>query len=237
MYKSNSFPSFCTPSVHCWFFLSFLVHNICCSPINDFILLTCVLGSVSWGFSFCAFIQPTFPCLFFSVFTLRNVILRSHCRGEERDFPFLIHLFPSSLLFHSLDSFPVPPLPPFLLPLHGFFSIFEHLQFRFKTFIGRLFWVHLILALEKLYFNNTLKCNVLFCTISYLKCFLKMTFVSSIIVPDYSLLWFLYDWPVCREKPKKFYVCGNMSSSVYTSASVWWSVSQTGFREIRAMFS
>ncbi len=40
---------------------------------------------------------PLFIHSFFSVFTHRNVNLRTHCRGEERDFPSLIHLFPSSL--------------------------------------------------------------------------------------------------------------------------------------------
>jgi len=69
-------------------------------------------SSLEWVFGSCMchefslqslslFIQDSpFFCLFFfffSVFTHRNVSLRTHCRGEERDFPSLIYLFPSSL--------------------------------------------------------------------------------------------------------------------------------------------
>lgn len=55
---------------------------------------------VSWVFPSVTFlIHPTFPFFlsFFFLFTHRNVSLRTHCRGEERDFPSLIYLFPSSL--------------------------------------------------------------------------------------------------------------------------------------------
>lgn len=88
---------------------------------------------------------PFFIHSFFSVFTHRNVNLRTHCRGEERDFPSLIHLFPSSLpllnhfrLLLSLSVFLCSLLfSPYALPSTYSFS----LNF-YWLFIGQLLQVH-----------------------------------------------------------------------------------------------
>lgn len=98
------------------------------------------------------FIQhsPLYSFFFFSVFTHRNVNLRTHCRGEERDFPSLIHLFPSLLpllnhfrLLLSLSVFLCSLLfTPYALP-----STFLQALFLFKLLLV-VYWSVIAVSLE-----------------------------------------------------------------------------------------
>ncbi len=91
--------SFSFSSLQCVFWLMHLCHE---SSLNRFPYSSNI---------------PLFIHSFFSVFTHRNVNLRTHCRGEERDFPLWSILFPSSSLCSiiSVSSFPfcVSLRPPF----------------------------------------------------------------------------------------------------------------------------
>lgn len=116
----------------------------------SFSSLECTFGSCmcheSSLQSLSLFIQHSpFFFLFSPVFTHRNVSLRTHCRGEERDFPSLIYLFPSSLPlldhFRLLLSLSLS-LSSLLFSPHALPSTYICSLNLYWWFIGQLLQVH-----------------------------------------------------------------------------------------------